>query len=574
MELKLVDPRALKINPDPSRRTPSTPASDAMMLASIKAVGIVQPPIVLPEEDGGNGYVIQVGHRRVAQAIKAEHETIAVLVADKDDHDAMKAMVENVVREGLNPVDMWRGIENLAAKGWTEDAIAVALSQTLRNVQKLRLLGKILPAMLDHMARGDLPGEQHLRTIASAPLDEQAIVWKKNKPKKGDAASWHTIASALTKVRFYARDASFDEEMAAAYGITWSDDLFAPADKDGRFTTDREAFLGAQVEWLNAHLPKRGVIVEASQYDEPKLPPKAQRVWGTAGKGDRTAHYIDRNGTIQSVAFRLPEVKKPAKGKGASNASGSENDDDVTMVVPRPDVTRNGVDMIGELRTDALRAAFERSPIEDDTLMALLVLALCGDNITIRSPHSITSGYRRMDRYAAALINPEGELAFDMDTLRMVARRILVETLSCRSDASNSGNVALIAGASAFADNFLPNMATEDFLSCLSRPALEGMCGKDNSVLPRQRVKDTRAALVEHYADKVFVHPRANFAESEKIKGWLASAPRLADIDAEEPETDDFDPGEFHDGEDDPAANADPAAPSEPDEVEFREAAE
>jgi hypothetical protein len=44
MELQFVDPRALKENPDRARRTNSTPQTDALLLATIMAVGIVQPP--------------------------------------------------------------------------------------------------------------------------------------------------------------------------------------------------------------------------------------------------------------------------------------------------------------------------------------------------------------------------------------------------------------------------------------------------------------------------------------------------------------------------------------------------
>ncbi len=48
MELIKIDPRALKENPNPTRRAKSNPQSDALMLASIKALGIIQPPVVYP----------------------------------------------------------------------------------------------------------------------------------------------------------------------------------------------------------------------------------------------------------------------------------------------------------------------------------------------------------------------------------------------------------------------------------------------------------------------------------------------------------------------------------------------
>lgn len=52
------------------------------------------------------------------------------------------------------------------------------------------------------------------------------------------------------------------------------EDLFAPGDQDGLFTTDLVAFLGAQRDWLSANLPKRGTVIEVTEYDQPKLSPQ------------------------------------------------------------------------------------------------------------------------------------------------------------------------------------------------------------------------------------------------------------------------------------------------------------
>ena len=119
-------------------------------------------------------------------------------------------------------------------------------------------------------------------------------------------------------------------------------------------------------------------------------------------------------------------------------------------------------------------------------------------------------------------------------TLRSAARAALIDALSARVNRSDSGIVARIAGDAIGADNFLPNMGTEDFLSCLSRPALEGSC-KDTSVLPRQRVKDTRAALVEHFKEGHFVHPSALFApDAASLSAWLSSNAVAANDDEED----------------------------------------
>lgn len=290
---------------------------------------------------------------------------------------------------------------------------------------------------------------------------------------------------------------------------------------------------------MTANLPKKGIIAETTNYGEVKLPPKAERVHGKPAKSDCTAMYLDRDGRVQTVHYRMPAPKRP-KDKGATSSDNAP--DDVGEVSkPRPDVTRKGAEMIGDYRTDALREALGRAPIQDDTLMALLVLAFAGQNVSVTIGSGGTYyGPSRLATNAAVLFDADGKLSFDMDTLRVAARTMLVDVFSCRQNATNSGIVARIAGAVVGADAFLPNMGTEDFLSCLSRPALEASC-KDTPVLPRQRVKDTRAALVEHFKEGHFVHSSARFApDATKLSQWLSSSATTADDDGAEEETADI----------------------------------
>lgn len=523
MQIMKVDPRALKENPNRMRQSKSSPQADALMLATIKAVGIVQPPVVAPETDGGNGYIIDAGHRRVRLAIAAGLEEIEILVVDvADDNGAMRSMVENSVREALNPVDQWRGVERLVALGWTEEAIAVALALPVRQIRKLRLLANVLPAMLEQMALGDMPSEQQLRVIAAAGQVGQKEVWKAHKPKKGDTAAWWQIANALTRKRMYAKEASFGEDLAQAYGIEWVEDLFAPADQDGRYTTNVEGFLGAQHEWMTDNVPKRGGIVEVNSWGQPELPKKASQVYGKLSKSDHTAFYLDRDGKVQTVHYRMPEA---ANSKGADldgSADASDTGDMTATPKARPDVTQKGHDMIGDFRTDALHDALGRAPIEDDMLMALMVLAFAGQNVRVDSGADGTFyGGKRFSRHAIGLFDEHGKLAFDQDTLRVAVRSVLIDVLSCRRGMSNSGMISRIAGEAIGADEFLPNMGSEDFLACLSRQALEASC-TEASVQPRQKVRETRAALVEHFASEHFVHPSGRFAPpADELLDWI-----------------------------------------------------
>src|SRR5208282_5939112 len=108
-ELRSVDPRTLQPNPNNPRRTPVPLAMDIQLVASIKAVGIIQPPCV-SATDGG--LIIEIGNRRVKAAIRAELPVIDVLVCDADEVTAaMRAVAENLIRASMSSVDIWRAIE-------------------------------------------------------------------------------------------------------------------------------------------------------------------------------------------------------------------------------------------------------------------------------------------------------------------------------------------------------------------------------------------------------------------------------------------------------------------------------
>jgi ParB family chromosome partitioning protein len=307
--------------------------------------------------------------------------------------------------------------------------------------------------------------------------------------------------------------AQFGDDLAKAYGIEWEDDLFAPPGEDSRYTTNVEGFFGAQQEWLQNNLPERGTLLPVDDSGQGRLPKKAERVYSKPGKTDLVGHFIDaRSGEVQTVAYRLPETKKagkPADGTKATTGAASSEDggEDVHTVKTRPDVTQKGIAMIGDLRTDALHQALADTPIEDDTLLGMLILAFGGDNVTVDSGSDLRGEDRRS---ICRTVTEGGVLTADLDLLRQAARRMLTGVLSCRENRSQSGVFARIAGEAIGASLRLPNMATEEFLSCLSRGALE-TAARAESVNIAPRAKDTRARMVTRFKDGTFVYPGALF---------------------------------------------------------------
>jgi ParB/RepB/Spo0J family partition protein len=526
-ELRSVDPRTLQLNPDNPRHAPVPPAMDEQLLASIRAVGIIHPPYVTPKEDG---LTIVAGRRWVKAAIAADLAAVDVLVCDADEAaDAMRAVAENLIRASMTSVDTWRAIERLEAQGWNEPAIAGALALPVRTIRRLKLLAHLHPAMLDTMALGSMPNEEQLRTIAMAPRDEQAQVWKKHRPKKGQTdVAWYEVARALAKRHMPASAAQFGDDLAKAYGIEWEDDLFAPPGEDSRYTTNVEGFFGAQQEWLQNNLPERGKLVPVDENGHYELPNKAERVWGKPGKGDLIGHYVDaRTGDVATIAYRLPAPKKagkPADGSGAARGATADGDDDTASAKTRAEVTQKGVAMIGDLRTDALHQALAGTPIEDDTLFGLLILAFGANNVTVDSG----SDLRGADRAAICrALTKGGVLTADRDLLREAARKMLTGVLSCRENRSNSGPLARIAGEAIGASFRLPNMATNEFLSCLSRGALETVAkAEDVNIAPR--VVHTRERLVARFKEGTYVWPGALFRLTPEERDAAERAPARA----------------------------------------------
>ncbi|HKI16017.1 MAG TPA: hypothetical protein VKA12_13620, partial [Roseiarcus sp.] len=169
-----------------------------------------------------------------------------------------------------------------------------------------------------------------------------------------------------------------------------------------------------------------------------------------------------------------------------------------------------GREMIGEMRTEALVKALGREDLTNETLVALLLLAMAADNVSIR-----THQYVPIQSIVSAIAEG-GKLTSDTALIHTTAIKVLQTVLNCRLAYGEGGGLAArIAGDAIGADADLPHMGTEEFLSCLSRAALEAEASR-HRVLPRGRVKDTRAALIEQVRETGLVLPVAQFALTQQ----------------------------------------------------------
>jgi ParB family chromosome partitioning protein len=94
-----------KLRPNPNQpRTKFDPVSIAELAQSIKETGILQPLVVVPNEDH---FTIIVGERRWRAAQKIGLRTIPVIIRQMTEEHQMEAsLVENLQREDLNPLEI------------------------------------------------------------------------------------------------------------------------------------------------------------------------------------------------------------------------------------------------------------------------------------------------------------------------------------------------------------------------------------------------------------------------------------------------------------------------------------
>lgn len=140
---------------------------------SITAHGILQPLLVRPVE--GGQHEIVCGERRWRAAQKARLHDVPVIVRAMTDEQAMQiALIENLQREDLNPLDEAEGYQRLMEEfAFTQEKLAMAVGKSRSHVANMvRLLG--LPQGVRGMIRAGRLTVGHARALITAK-DPEAL---------------------------------------------------------------------------------------------------------------------------------------------------------------------------------------------------------------------------------------------------------------------------------------------------------------------------------------------------------------------------------------------------------------
>ncbi len=140
---------------------------------SIAANGILQPILVRPHAERPGEFEIVAGERRWRAAQIAELHQVLVVVRDFTDQRALAAaMVENVQRQDLSPIEEAEGYQRLLDDfGHTQDALALAVGKSRSYIANaVRLLG--LPATVKGMVQRGALSAGHARALIGVPEAE------------------------------------------------------------------------------------------------------------------------------------------------------------------------------------------------------------------------------------------------------------------------------------------------------------------------------------------------------------------------------------------------------------------
>lgn len=143
---------------------------------SIKTHGVIQPIVVRKQ---GSHYEVVAGERRWRAARIAGLSEVPCIVRElTDEQNMLVAIIENVQREDLNPIEEARGIRAMIEDyELTQDEVAKAVSKSRPYITNALRMLKLPDAVLDMVSAGKLSAG-HARAILSAKEEEQTEIAK------------------------------------------------------------------------------------------------------------------------------------------------------------------------------------------------------------------------------------------------------------------------------------------------------------------------------------------------------------------------------------------------------------
>ncbi len=159
-----------KVHPNPDQpRSDFQKADMEELAASVKEKGIIQPLLVRKSPDQAGDYQIIAGERRWRAAQMAKLHELPVLIREFSDSEVIEvAIIENIQRADLNPVEEALGFRQLIARfGHTQERLAEVIGKSRSHIANLMRLLTLPDEVLAFLRDGKLT-VGHARTLVTA----------------------------------------------------------------------------------------------------------------------------------------------------------------------------------------------------------------------------------------------------------------------------------------------------------------------------------------------------------------------------------------------------------------------
>ncbi|MBR0468566.1 MAG: ParB/RepB/Spo0J family partition protein [Mogibacterium sp.] len=139
----------------------------AELASSIKTNGVITPLIV---RESANGYELVAGERRWRASRQAGLRTVPCIVRDFDDRqNAIVAIIENMQREDLDPIEEALGLRSMTEKyGFTQEQVSASLGRSRTYITNSIRLLKLPEEIQKYVSSGQMSAA-HGRTIINIP---------------------------------------------------------------------------------------------------------------------------------------------------------------------------------------------------------------------------------------------------------------------------------------------------------------------------------------------------------------------------------------------------------------------
>jgi ParB family chromosome partitioning protein len=164
------------IGPNPFQpRTRFDEASLKELADSIRATGVIQPLLV--RRVGPGDHQLVAGERRLRAARMAGLKKVPVVVRELEDRSMLElALIENIQREDLNPIDEAKAYQALIEKvGLTHDELSERVGKQRTTITNALRLLSLPPEVMDMVSRGTLSAGHARAILALSGRAEQLV---------------------------------------------------------------------------------------------------------------------------------------------------------------------------------------------------------------------------------------------------------------------------------------------------------------------------------------------------------------------------------------------------------------